>query len=294
MKKNIAVIFGGTSGEREISIKSSKSVIENLDREKYEIFSYDLPGELEKFLNEYKKIDVVLPILHGKFGEDGTIQGFLETLGLKYAFSGVYGNAIAMNKKATKIILKNSGVLVPEEYSIDNLKFPLVIKPNRDGSSLGVYIVKNQEEFDEKIIEAKKISDDIIFEQYISGREFTASMLGNKNPEALPVLEIKSKNSFFDYESKYIAGMAEEIFLDNSESELEKKVQEIGVKVHKILELRGVSRADFIYDDLGDIYFLEINTIPGQTGTSLVPQAAKKAGYNYPKFLDKLIELALN
>jgi D-alanine-D-alanine ligase len=191
IKKNIAVIFGGTSGEREISIKSAKSVMDGLNQEKHNISPYDFPADLEKFLADHKKIDIVLPILHGKFGEDGTIQGFLETLGLKYAFSGVYGNAIAMNKKATKTILKNEGVLVPEEYSIDSLNFPLVIKPNRDGSSLGVYIVNNQEEFDEKIEEAKKVFDDIILEQYIKGREFTSSILGNENPEVLPVLEIK-------------------------------------------------------------------------------------------------------
>ena len=292
-KKNIAVIFGGTSGEREVSIKSAKSVIDGLNREKYEVFSYDVPNDLEKFLNEYKTIDVALPILHGKFGEDGTIQGFLETLSLKYAFSGVYGNAIAMNKKATKTILKEKGVLVCEEYSLDGLKFPLVIKPNRDGSSLGVYIVNNQEEFDEKIKEARKVSDDIILEQYIKGREFTSAIFGNKKAEALPILEIKSKNTFFDYESKYTAGMAEEVFLDSNESELEKKIQAIGLIVHETLELKGVSRTDVICDERGDIYFLEVNTIPGQTGTSLVPQAAGKAGYSYPEFLDKLIELAL-
>jgi len=293
MKKNIAVIFGGTSGEREISIKSAKSVLDGLDKNKYEIFSYDFPNDLETFLNEYKKIDVALPILHGKFGEDGTVQGFFETLGVKYAFSGVYGNAVAMNKKATKTILKNEGVLVPEEYSFENKKFPLVIKPNRDGSSLGVYIVKTQEEFDEKIKDAQKVSDDIILEQYIKGREFTSSILGNKNPETLPILEIKSKNSFFDYESKYTKGMAEEVFLEEEEAELEKKIQAIGLKVHLALELKGVSRTDVIYNEKGDIYFLEVNTIPGQTGTSLVPQAAQKAGYSYSEFLDKLIELAL-
>ncbi|MDD5732053.1 MAG: D-alanine--D-alanine ligase [Patescibacteria group bacterium] len=292
-KKHIAVIFGGTSGEREISIKSATGVLDGLDKEKYEISSYDFPNDLEKFLDEYKNIDVVLPILHGQFGEDGTIQGFFETLGIKYAFSGVYGNAIAMNKKATKTILKNEGILVPEEYTFDNLKFPLVIKPNRDGSSLGVYIVKDQKEFDEKIKEAQKISDDIIFEQYIKGREFTSAIFGNKNPEALPILEIKSKNTFFDYESKYTAGMAEEVFLDESELELEKKIQAIGLKVHLALELKGVSRTDVIADEKGDIYFLEVNTIPGQTGTSLVPQAAQKAGYSYSEFLDKIIELAL-
>lgn len=292
-KKHIAVIFGGTSGEREISIKSAKSVMDGLNKEKYEISSYDFPNDLEKFLNEYKTIDVVLPILHGKFGEDGTIQGFFETLGIKYAFSGVYGNAIAMNKKATKIILKNEGVLVPEEYTLENIKFPAVIKPNRDGSSLGVYIVKDQKEFDEKIKEAKKISDDIILEQYIKGREFTSAILGNKNPESLPILEIKSKNYFFDYESKYTTGMAEEVFLEEADRDLEKKIQAIGLKVHIALELKGVSRTDVIVDEKGDIYFLEVNTIPGQTGTSLVPQAAKKQRYDYPEFLDKLIELAL-
>jgi len=292
-RKKIAVIFGGVSGEREVSINGGRAVMDGLDKEKYEISSYDFPSDLEKFLSEYKTIDVVLPILHGKIGEDGVIQGFFETLGVKYAFSGVYASALAMNKKATKTILKDCGVLVPEEYALNKLKFPLVIKPNCDGSSIGVYIVKNKKEFEEKIKEAKKVSPDLIFEQFIEGREITVGILGNQNPEALPAMEIKPKNSFFDYESKYTEGMAEEVFLEEPDRELEKKIQEIGLKVHKILGCRGISRSDFIVDKKGNIYFLEVNTIPGQTATSLVPQAAKKAGYSYLQFLDKIIELAL-
>lgn len=292
MKKNIAVLYGGTSQERPVSINSAKAIIENLDRTKYEISTYDFPADLTKFLNEYQKIDIAFPVFHGKFGEDGVVQGFLETLGIKYTFSGVYAQAVAMNKRTTKVLFDLAGIKVIPEYTKENLEFPVVIKPNDNGSSFGIYIVNNQEEFDRYYPEVQKISSDIIIEKYIQGREFTASILGNDTPVALPIIEIIPKNKFFDYESKYSDGGADEICPAEIDDNLAEQMKRIGLKAHQILNCRGLSRTDMILDSDGQIYTMEINTIPGQTATSLVPKAAQAAGYTYPQFLDKLIELA--
>ena len=290
--KTIAVLFGGTSEERPVSIKSAQSIIDNLDRSKYQVLTYDFPNDLEKFLADYKKINVAFPVFHGKFGEDGIVQGFLETLGIKYTFSDVYAQAVGMNKKTTKLLFEQAGIKVIPEYTKDNLEFPVVIKPNDNGSSFGIYIIKNREEFDKYYPEAEKISNDIIIEKYIQGREFTSSVLGNDKPEALPIIEIIPKNDFFDYESKYSDGGAQEICPAKIGDELAEKMKQIGLKAHQVLNCRGLSRTDFILSEDGEIYTLEINTIPGQTTASLVPKAAKAAGYTYPQFLDKLIELA--
>jgi D-alanine-D-alanine ligase len=290
--KTIAVLFGGTSEERPVSIKSAQSIIDNLDREKHKVLTYDFPNDLDKFLADYKKIDVAFPVFHGKFGEDGVVQGFLETLGVKYTFSDVYAQAVGMNKKTTKLLLEQAGIKIIPEYTKDNIEFPVVIKPNDNGSSFGIYIINNQAEFDKYYPEVLKISNDIIIEKYIQGREFTSSILGNDQPEALPIIEIIPKNKFFDYESKYSDGGAQEICPAEINDELAEKMKQIGLKAHQTLRCRGLSRTDFILGEDSEIYTLEINTIPGQTTASLVPKAAKAAGYTYPQFLDKLIEFA--
>ena len=293
MKQTIAVLYGGTSEERPVSINSAKSIIDNLDRNKYEVLTYDFPNTMEKFLNDYKKITVAFPVFHGKFGEDGVVQGFLETLGVKYTFSDVYAQAVGMNKKTTKLLFEQAGIKVVPEYTKDNIEFPVVIKPNDNGSSFGIYIVNNQEEFDKYYPQSQKISNDIIIEKYIQGREFTSSILGNDNVETLPIIEIIPKNKFFDYESKYSDGGAQEICPAEIDDELADKMKKVGKKAHLTLGCRGLSRTDFILSENNEIYTLEINTIPGQTTTSLVPKAAQAAGYTYPQFLDQLIELAL-
>jgi len=292
-KLKIAVLYGGTSNERPVSINSAKSIISNLNRSKYEVLPYDFPKDLNRFLLNYKKIDVAFPVFHGKGGEDGTIQGFLETLGVKFVFSGIFSQAVGMNKRATKILFQSAGIKVPDEYTLKNIKFPLVIKPNDSGSSFGVYIIISKKEFNQFYPKVKKEFKDVILEQYIPGREFTASVIGNENPRALPVIEIIPKNKFFDYESKYSEGGAQEICPAKIDKALTKKIQDIGVLAHKTLNCRGLSRTDMIVADDGQIYSMEINTIPGQTKTSLVPKAAQSAGYTYPQFLDQLIELAL-
>jgi len=302
---NIAILGGGTSSEREVSLKSSKKVFENLDQSKYNKEYFDFPSDLEKFLKDYKKFDVVMPVFHGPGGEDGTIQGFLNTLGLKFTFSDVEAHAIAMNKNITKIIMNGIGLLNPKYKMLDykNIKkhdiekdfgYPFVAKVNRGGSSIGVEIINNKDEFDEKMQNVIKHKQDVMIEEYISGKEETVAVLGNGNDSvAMPVTEIRPKTEFFDYKAKYDPEFCDEICPAPIEDDLAKELQKQALLVHQTLGCRGISRSDFIVTENNKIYFLEINTIPGMTDASLFPQAAAVSGYDYPKFLDKLIELAL-
>ncbi|TSC53852.1 MAG: D-alanine-D-alanine ligase [Parcubacteria group bacterium LiPW_39] len=305
MKKlRVALLLGGFSAEREISIKSGRMMAQNLDRKKYQVFLFDPKEELEKLIKalKEKKIDVVLPALHGPLGEDGTIQGMLELFGVPYAFSGVLASALAMDKDITKKILQKEKILVPKWIMIDKdynekdlreIKSPAVIKPNDQGSSVGTFIVKTKDELENAIKEALKFGPKVMFEEFIEGKEITAAVLGNEKPRALPLIEIRPKVShFFDYRAKYEVGGSEEICPAPLNKSLTKEIQNIAVKVHKTLGCRGVTRSDFILKG-GKPYFLEVNTIPGMTAISLVPQAAAKAGMPFSKLLDKLIELAM-
>ncbi len=302
MKKlRIALLSGGFSAEREVSIKTGEMIAKNLDRKKYQVFLFDPKDELENFivLARRKKFEVVFPALHGTFGEDGTVQGVLELLGLPYVFSGVLASSLAIDKEMTKRILIQQGINMPkhevfhiEKKEID-FDIPAVVKPVRQGSSIGVTIVKDKRQLDSAIRDAFKYDSKIIAEEFIDGREITAAVLGNKNLIALPLIEIRPKVSFFfDYRAKYEIGGSKEICPAPISRALTKKIQDTAIKVHKILGCRGVTRSDFILKGHKP-YFLEINTIPGMTETSLVPQAAAKAKIPFPKLLDKLIELAM-
>jgi len=301
---NIAVLGGGASSEREVSLKSSKKVFENLDEKKYNKEYFDFPADLEKFLQNYKKFDLVMPVFHGIGGEDGTIQGFLKTLGLKFTFSDIEALAVAMNKNFTKKILADTGIKFAKSkiFNHQNISkqliekifnYPLVIKLNEGGSSLGTYIINNEKELDKNLSKAQKFKMDIMVEEFIKGKEETVPILGNQKAEPLPVIEIKPKTEFFDYKAKYDPEFCEEICPAPIDEELDKELQRQALIVHQTLGCKGVSRSDFIVTEDKQIYFLEVNTIPGLTDASLVPQSAKEAGYPYPKFLDKLIELAL-
>jgi len=305
MKKlRIALLYGGFSTEREISIKTGGKIAENLNKKKYQVFLFDPKTELGEFIKavDGKKIDLVFPALHGPLGEDGTIQGMLEILGLPYVFSGVLASSLAMDKERTKKILQTEKILMPysivieKDYrkkDLNKIKLPVVIKPIFQGSSFGVFIVRNRKELEGAIKEAFKFGAELMAEEFIEGREITAAALGNKKPQALPLIEIRPKTAeFFDFQSKYEPGASDEICPAPLSRALTKRIQEISIRIHKILGCRGVTRSDFIIKN-GQPYFLEINTIPGMTETSLVPLAAEVAGLSFSKLLDKLINLAL-
>ncbi len=282
-KLRVAVVCGGEGGEREVSLNSGKTMQEHLDTNKYEAILVDVPRELEKL--QLENVDVCLLGLHGGWGENGTIQGYLEMKHIPYTGSGVLASALAMNKRLTKVLAARRGVTIVEEVTVP----PCVIKPVGGGSSVGVTIARTREELQKAIVASDKA--DIVIERYISGMEVSCGVLGNTDPQALPVIEIKPKNYFFDYESKYKAGMCEEVCPARIDSQLATKIQEDTIKVFSILGCRGYARADFIISE-GIPYFLEINTLPGMTPTSLLPQEAKATGMSYGELLNRMIELA--
>jgi len=301
-------LFGGCSDEREISISSADAVYEALDKDKYEILRYDARDDLQKFINDIfaKKFDLVFPILHGSFGEDGKLQGMLDILNMPYVFSKTSASALAMDKHKSKLIASNVNLQVApdiilkegDNYSIkeivDILSLPIVIKPNEMGSSIGMTIVQEKGKLVEGIKKGFNYDSTIILEKFIEGRELTVAVFGNNPPIALPVIEIIPRISkWFDYKAKYEVGGSNEICPAKIPEDVRKRTQELSIKIFKAIGCKDLSRVDFIWDTKNNkLYFLEINTIPGMTKVSLVPKAANAAGMEFGEFLDKLIKYA--
>ncbi|MFO8111151.1 MAG: D-alanine--D-alanine ligase [Desulfosalsimonadaceae bacterium] len=307
-KLRLALISGGTSGEREISLKGGDRVFHALDPERYAVVRYDTATDLGRLAAEAGAIDAALVILHGTNGEDGTVQGYLDLLNIPYQCTGVMGSAIAMNKLVSKFFYEKAGIPVPgyiamemeskgeadAELCIERLGLPLVIKPASGGSSIGMSIVRSRESFF-PAIEKAFLHDNVVFaEQYLTGTEITGGVLGNAHPEALPIVEIIPKNGyeFFDYKAKYTPGETLEICPARISDALTQKAREIALAAHRALFCSGCSRTDMIIHD-NRIYVLETNTIPGMTENSLLPLAAAQAGMSYSQLLERLIELAL-
>ena len=305
-KLRLALLAGGKSGEREVSLKGAAEVAKALNPQKYEIRRYDPATDLEKLAAEADTIDVAFILLHGPFGEDGTVQGFLDLLSIPYQGSGVLGSALAMDKNLAKILYRNNGLKVPDWYmaekeDINNpskvlgkLGLPLVIKPASQGSSLGMTIARSEDEISEGLQKAFAIDNQVMIEEFIEGREITGGVLGNNELTAFPLVEIipGDQYEFFDYEAKYQPGASTEICPAELDDPLTIRAQQNALTAHRALQLRGYSRTDMIITD-DEIYVLETNTIPGMTPTSLLPQGAAAAGLDFAALLDRLIELAL-
>lgn len=276
----IALLSGGTSAEREIALLSAKNVCDALERF-CSVEQFDFPNQVTDFVARYKEFDCAVPVFHGRGGEDGVVQGFLETLGVPYIFSGVMAHATSMHKAVTKDIVCMNDICVPAGQLLGpgeghTFSEPVVVKPPDGGSSLATSLVFNQEEMDASIKAAQAHSTHVLVEQLIEGREFTVPIIDTPDGlKALPVIEICSKNAFFDYESKYDASRVEEICPAQIDEELTERLQEVALKAHKLLAARHISRTDMIVDAQGQIWFLEINTIPGLTNESLVPKALR-------------------
>ncbi len=307
MKKlRLALLAGGKSGEREVSLKGAAEVAKALDPGKYEVKRYDPATDLAKLAAEADSIDAAFILLHGPFGEDGTVQGFLDLLAIPYQGSGVLGSAIAMDKNLSKILYRNAGLKVPEWHMaskedihnpskiLGQLGLPLVIKPASQGSSLGMTIARSEDDIAEGLKKAFAIDRQVMVEEFIAGREITGGVIGNEELTALPLVEIipGEQYEFFDYEAKYQPGASKEICPADLEEAITIRAQNYALTAHKALQLRGYSRTDMIVSG-DDIYVLETNTIPGMTPTSLLPQGAAAAGLDFPALLDRLIELAL-
>lgn len=305
-KITLALLSGGISSERQVSLNSGDQVLEALDKEKYDVRRFDPRSDLPKLVAEADQIDAALIILHGPYGEDGTVQGLLDLLNIPYQGSGVLGSAVAMNKWVAKQLYEKAGLPVAPYMMVharddidseavnDRLGLPVVIKPIEAGSSVGMSIVRSMDDLPGALKSAFEQGPDVMIEAYVDGIEITGGVLGNDSLEALPLIEIvpDQAHEFFDYEAKYTAGVTEEICPARINPELTAKAQRYAVTAHKALHCRGYSRTDMILRD-NEFYVLETNTIPGMTETSLYPQAANAAGYSFSRLLDKLIRLSM-
>lgn len=296
----VGVIMGGISSEREISLQSGEQVLLNLNKDKYEEIIPIIIDSKSEVVEKIKGIDFAFLALHGKFGEDGTIQGLLETMGIPYSGCRVLPSAICMNKGLTKRIVKTVGIntakwlIVKSVEEIDykkikELQYPVFIKPNNGGSSVATFLVRREDEVEMAVREGLKYDNEIIIEEYINGEEITSFIL---NGEVFPTVSIKSKKGeFFDYASKYDEnGAEEEIVL--LEENLQEKINNISKKVWDILGCNSYARIDMIVSD-GVPYLLEVNTLPGMTKQSLIPKSAKVRGLEFSELLDKIIECSL-
>jgi D-alanine-D-alanine ligase len=295
--------MGGKTPEHEVSISSGKKVVESLDPEKFEAISLVISKDGKGFEKIFEiKPEVVFIAMHGPFGEDGTVQEMLETIGIPYTGAGVLASAIGMDKPVFRKIMQAEGIAIPKflvltrESDVSEIKekfqFPVVVKPSSQGSSVGVSIVHKEKELKEALEKAFQYGPRVLVEEYLSGTEVSCGVLGNRDPIALPVVEIVPKNEFFDYEAKYCDGMCDEIVPARIDPKLAKEIQDTVIKVYKAIGCQGFGRVDMIISN-GKPYVLEINTIPGLTPASLFPKEAAAAGITYPELIEKLINFAL-
>ncbi len=305
-KTVVALLAGGRSGEREVSLKGAAGVEQALDPSKFEVRRYDPATDLARLASEALEIDVAFILLHGRYGEDGTVQGFLDLLDIPYQGSGVLGSAMAMDKHVAKTLYRLHGLPVAdwellqfgEDLDCDGLTarlgLPLVIKPVREGSSLGMTIAHNTQELAAGIDKAFSHDSRVMVEVFVRGREITAGVIGNSELVPLPLVEIipGKEFAFFDYTAKYQMGASTEICPAPVPLEVTLQIQAYALAAHRALELRGYSRTDMILAEDGALYLLETNTIPGMTPTSLLPQAAAVHGLKFPALLERLLELA--
>ncbi len=300
LETKIAVLYGGLSSEREVSLRSGKNVYEALIRLGYKnACLVDVDKNVAQELTK-KEIEVAYNALHGKYGEDGCIQGVLELLGIDYTGCGVFASATCMNKDHTKNILKNfdipliKSVLVNKcenaEEKVKDLKFPLMLKPVSEGSSIGMYKVNSKEELKDLFNKSLECNQDILIEEFLVGICATVGVLDNdQSTFATEILELRTKTEWYDYEAKYTHGLTEFILPAEISTELTEKVKDIAIKAHKACSCDGVSRVDFlIVDEIP--YVLEINTSPGMTDLSDLPAQARAMGISY----DELVLIILN
>lgn len=328
----IAVLFGGNSSERNVSVASGAQVLRALHEAGHDVLAVDTargvlgaeerqqlleagvapePPQREELAMlhsdavslamapDLKDVDVLFLALHGGTGENGTLQGFLELVGIPYTGSGVQGSANAMDKDVSKLLFRAAGIptadwlmtpVNPAEVK-ERIGYPLVVKPNKEGSTVGLSVVNTPEKLAEALIEGAKYDDEVMIERFIPGRELTVGVLGDR---ALAVGEIIPKRSeIFDYESKYQTGGAEEIFPADLTPEQTALTQELALRAHRALKLRDYSRVDFRMDENGGLWVLEVNTLPGMTATSLLPQSAAAMGISFPELCSEIARLAV-
>jgi len=306
-KLKIGVLFGGKSAEHEVSLNSAKNIISALDKNKYEIIPIKINKNGEFNFLKLKNFDVIFPVLHGPYGEDGSMQGFLKLLDIPFVGASVLGSAVGMDKDVMKRLfneaeIKNAKCIVlrdGEKISFKNVKkslgLPIFVKPANLGSSVGISKVKNEKDWNNAIKEAFKYDNKIIIEEMIVGRELECAVLGNENPIASLLGEVVLNADFYSYDAKYIDddGAVIEIPAKNLSKTEIKKLQNIALKAYQTLNCEGMGRVDMFMKKNGEVYVNEINTIPGFTNISMYPKLWEISGINKTKLLDKLISLAI-
>jgi len=295
--------MGGSSSEKNISIKTGSAVTSSLSKRRGNVIPVNiLDNEKLTFLDQVNRGDIVFNALHGGSGENGDIQSVMEMNGVVYTGSDSKASKVCMDKHLSKLIAQMEGIRVPRwvlykdknnskkklfNTKEDRFSYPYIIKPNNEGSTVGLSKVNNKDEVAQAILVALECSKEIMVEEYIEGREITVGVLGNR---ALPIVEVFPKKDLFDYECKYLDGMSEYKVPADINKDKMLKIQKDALKIHEAIGCRHYSRVDFLLDKKGNHYFLEINSLPGMTSTSLLPMAAKKAGLDF----DELIEIILN
>ncbi|HET9982480.1 MAG TPA: D-alanine--D-alanine ligase [Longimicrobiales bacterium] len=329
---NIAVLFGGTSAERDVSIASGAQVVQALREAGHHVVAVDTargvlgeeeerrlleagvapipPGaeELDMLRTgnpaalveapELEGVDVLFLALHGGTGEGGQLQALLDLVGIPYTGSGMLGSAVAMDKDVAKRLFRQGGVPTPDwlmapvatDDAVARLGLPLVVKPSKQGSTVGLTLVKRAEDLPAAIELASRFDDEVMLEAFVAGRELTVPILGD---EPLPVGEIIPRHEIFDYECKYQPGMSEEIFPAEVDAEVARRAQELALRAHRTLKLGGYSRIDFRMDADGGLWCLEANTLPGMTAASLFPRGGRAAGMSFPQVCDRICRLAV-
>ncbi|UIJ73066.1 D-alanine--D-alanine ligase [Aurantimonas sp. HBX-1] len=301
MAKNVAVLMGGFSSERPVSLRSGAACAAALETAGYNVTTVDVGRDVATVLSELRP-DVAFNALHGPYGEDGTIQGILEYLQIPYTHSGVLASALAMNKQVAKTIASAAGIPVAEAKVMHRhaaakahvLSPPYVVKPVAEGSSFGVLIVREDQEHPPQQLYGADwpYGDIVMVERFVHGREFTCAVMGDV---ALEVCEIIPEgHAFYDYDSKYVAGGSRHVVPAEIPAAVTRRIQEWSLTAHRVIGCRGVSRSDFRYDDRfgegGEVIWLEINTQPGMTEVSLVPDIAAASGHSFPELLTWMVE----
>ncbi|UED72309.1 D-alanine--D-alanine ligase [Brevibacillus sp. DP1.3A] len=296
----IGVIMGGISSEREVSLKTGQEMINHLDRTRYEAVPIVVTQRADLITQiQQEGIDFALLALHGQYGEDGTVQGALETLGIPYTGSGVLASSLCMNKQLSKMLLKEAGIQTPvglywkdvyDPQAVEQLSYPVIVKPNMGGSSIGVQLVHNEKELLSAVQEARHLDQGILIEPYLKGTELTCAILDG---EVLPIIGIRSAHSeWFDYRAKYEDGGAEEKVIELP-SVTQQRVREAALASYRLLQCKVYARVDMILcEDMP--YVLEVNTLPGMTANSLFPKSAAAAGMTFTQLLDRIIASSLH
>jgi len=300
---NITILYGGSSTEHKISIQTGLAVAEAIKG----IYNMDMVNlEKEIYQSPYNLLDadLIFNALHGGVGENGTIQAYLDLHHIPYTGSGSKASKIAMDKNLSKLIAQSVQIPTPnwvlikrdqhtglklQNYETPKFTYPYVVKPSNEGSTYGLSIVYDETELPEAIGLSAEYSDEILIEEYIPGRELTVGIIGNK---PLPIIEIKPSHDLFDFECKYIEGMSEYMVPAELSDSLVRKLSEDAMKIYNTIGCRHYARADFRLNEKDEYYFLEINTLPGMTPTSLLPKAAKAAGLEFPDLIDTIIKIA--